>query len=255
MKIATWNVNSVRARQARVLAWLTKHQPDVVCLQEIKVEAAGFPGKVIEELGYTCSVFGQKSYNGVAILSRTPATDVSTGFGDGGDETQSRVIAATIGGVRVVNLYVPNGNTVESDKYVYKLAWLARLRTYLAARNKAHPWVVVGDMNVAPDDRDVYDPAAWAGAVLCSQPEREGLASSFVDFEDVYRKHHSEGGVYSWWDFRTAGFFKNHGLRIDHILVTEPLRAGVKACTIDKAQRKLERPSDHAPVMVEIELA
>jgi len=254
VKLATWNVNSIRAREGRLLAWLREHQPDVVCLQETKVVDEAFPTAPLAELGYASAIWGQPSYNGVAILSREPLLAVERGLGDDDPDDHARLIAATTFGLRVVCAYVPNGSTVGSDKYAYKLRWLGRLRAYFATRARPEEaWVFCGDLNVAPDDRDVHDPAAWAGQVLCSTPEREALAAAVGwGLADTFRHHHAEGGHYSWWDYRGVAFFKNHGLRIDHVYATPSVLARSRGCVIDRAQRKGTLPSDHAPVIVEL---
>jgi exodeoxyribonuclease-3 len=256
VKLATWNVNSLRVRLPRLTAWLGAHAPDVLCLQETKVEDALFPAAELAALGYHAAFVGQRTYNGVAILARAPLTDVAIGLGDDEPDDQARLIAATVaGGVRVVCVYVPNGSAVGTDKYVYKLRWLERLRAYFArhgARADA-PWILCGDMNVAPDDRDVYDPARWGDDVLCSQPERAGLRAA-IDWgmADAFRHLEPAGGHYSWWDYRGVAFFRNQGLRIDHIYATPPVLARVRACSIDRAERKGAQPSDHAPVLLEL---
>lgn len=253
MRLATWNVNSVRARHDRLIAWLRAHEPDVLCLQETKVEDRGFPGAALSELGYHSAIWGQRSYNGVAIVSRRPLTDIARGFADGGDDEQARVIAATCDGLRVICTYVPNGQAVGTDKYRYKLAWLARLRAWLdRTSSPSQPVILCGDMNVAPEDRDVHDPAAWAGQVLCSPSERAALRH-VLDWglEDVFRHHVPDGGHYSWWDYRGVSFFRNHGLRIDHVFATRSLMARSTRCEIDRNERKGQNPSDHAPVIAE----
>nr|HEX4314275.1 exodeoxyribonuclease III [Kofleriaceae bacterium] len=259
MKLATWNINSVRMRIDRLTAWLGRQQPDVVCLQEIKVEDSGFPHDALGAAGYTAVTFGQRSYNGVAILARTPLTltDVARGFGDGGEgDDEARVIAAKVGGTQVVCLYVPNGQDLTSDRYPYKLAWFGRLRAYLErTASPSAPLVVCGDMNVTADDRDVWSPAQWAGKIHCSQPERDAYANMVAfGLADVFRAKHPEGGVYSWWDYRGVSFFKNQGLRIDHILATAPVAAACTACTVDRDARKGQDASDHAPVIAELAL-
>jgi exodeoxyribonuclease III len=253
MKIATWNVNSIRARHDRVLAWLDDRQPDVLCMQETKVVDGDFPAGELEERGYHCAIHGQKSYNGVAIVAREPLEDVRRGFDDGGDD-DCRLIAATVGGLRVLSAYVPNGQAVGSDKYRYKLEWLARLRAHLErAHDPAEPLALVGDFNVAPDDRDVYDPALFEGRILCSEPERRALAAVVSwGLSDALRLHHPDPGLYSWWDYRQLGFAKNRGLRIDHIYLTAPLAALCTAAHVDRDARKGKLPSDHAPVLAEI---
>lgn len=251
MKLTTWNVNSIRAREGRVRAWLEQARPDVVCLQEIKVESSGFPMALFRELGYAhVELVGQKSYNGVAIASRTPLADVAVGLGDGVDDDQARFLAATVDGVRVVSLYVPNGQAIGSDKYEYKLAWLARLRAWLDRHgDPARPLALCGDWNIAPADLDVHDPAAWAGSIHCSEPERAALANVAAwGLRDAYRAMNPEARAYSWWDYRGVAFFKDHGLRIDYHLLSAPLAARLQACTIDREARKGKDASDHAPV-------
>ncbi len=251
MKLATWNVNSIRARHARVRAWLSDAQPDVLCLQELKVEAAGFPHELFRELGYEVALVGQKSYNGVAIASRLGLTDVVIGFDDGVSDDQARMVAATVAGVRVVSLYVPNGQAVGSDKYAYKLAWLGRLRAWLDRHaDPAQPLALCADWNIAPTDLDVHDPAAWAEDVLCSTAERQALASIVAwGVTDAFRIAHPDLRAYSWWDHRGAAFFKDQGLRIDYHLVTASLAARLTGCTIDRLARKGHDASDHAPVV------
>ncbi len=251
MKLVTWNINSIRAREARLAAWLTAERPDVLCLQETKVEDQGFPVEALRALGYEVATFGQRSYNGVAIASRTPIADVARGMGDDESDTEARVIAATVDGVRVVCVYVPNGQDLSSEKYPYKLAWYRRLRRYLERTSSPEAELVVcGDMNVTADDRDVWSPAQWAGQIHCSPDERAALADMIgFGLVDVFRKLHPDGGVYSWWDYRGVSFFKNQGLRIDHVYATAPLAARCTACTIDRTARKGQDASDHAPVI------
>jgi exodeoxyribonuclease-3 len=254
VKIATWNVNSVRARLDRLVAWLARHSPDALCLQELKVADEAFPFEAIERAGYRAVVHGQKTYNGVAILAREEPTDVACGLGDDIDDPQARLIAATVGGVRVLSAYVPNGGEVGSAKWDYKLAWLARLRRYLDAPCQAgQPLALCGDLNIAPEARDVHDPVLWEGSVLF----HEALRGAFAQLHDwgltdAFRLHHSEGGLYSWWDYRMLAFPKNAGLRIDHILLTAPLASRCTAVVIDRAERKAQQPSDHAPVVAEL---
>ncbi|MBZ0236757.1 MAG: exodeoxyribonuclease III [Deltaproteobacteria bacterium] len=250
MRITTWNINSIRAREKRARAWIAANQPDVLCLQETKVEDGGFPGAMFEELGYRYAHLGQKSYNGVAIAARTELTDVRRGFGDGGDDTQSRFLVATVAGVRVCCLYVPNGQEVGSDKYAYKLEWLARLRRWLeASTERGVPLALCADWNVAMSDLDVHDPAAWAGKNLFSEPERAAMNELLTwGLTDCYRARHPEGRDYSWWDYFGVAFFKNRGLRIDMILANPPLAARLIDCTIDRDARKGQDASDHAPV-------
>ncbi|MDE2621742.1 MAG: exodeoxyribonuclease III [Betaproteobacteria bacterium] len=252
MKIATWNVNSIKVRLDQVLSWLQEHRPEVLCLQELKCEADRFPLAAVEEAGYQALVAGQKTYNGVALLSRTPGTDPLAGM-PGFEDVQQRVIAATYGDTRVISVYCPNGESLTSDKYAYKLRWFGALREYLAAALRQYPKLVVaGDFNVAPEDRDVYDPVAWRGEVLCSDPERAAFdALLSVGLRDSFRLFEQAERSYSWWHYRVNAFKRDMGLRIDHILVSEALRPLCTACTIDKLPRAAERPSDHAPVLAE----
>jgi exodeoxyribonuclease-3 len=250
MKIASWNVNSIRQRLAHVIDWLNAHEPDVLALQEIKTEASKFPLAEIEATGYRCVLDGQKAYNGVALLSREEPVDVTTGIADFADE-QRRVIAATYGGTRVINVYVPNGQSVGSDKYRYKLDWLDALAGYLATELKRHERLaIMGDFNIAPEDRDVHDPELWRDQVLCSVPERERLQALLkLGLVDTFRLFEQPEKAFSWWDYRMMGFRRNHGLRIDLILASTALAATCSGATIDLAPRKLEKPSDHAPVV------
>ncbi len=253
MKIASWNVNSIKARKERLLAWLPRQAPDVVCLQETKVPDAAFPHDELEQAGYHAIAHGQKSYNGVAILSRSPAEEVCVGLDDGEDDSQARLIAARIQGVRVVSAYVPNGGAPGSDKLRYKLAWLARLRAYLERNcDRDAPLVLCGDLNVAPDERDVARPEEWNDTVLCL-PEVRAAFGELLRWGliDCFRQQHPEGGLYSWWDYRQLGFPKNNGLRIDHVLATRPLAERCVSAAIDREQRKGKLPSDHAPVIAE----
>jgi exodeoxyribonuclease III len=251
MRLATWNVNSLAVRLPQVIDWLAAHQPDVLCLQETKLTDDKFPHAEIEAAGYHVQWFGQKTYNGVALISKLPATDIVRNI-PGHDDVQARVLAGTVGGVRVVGVYIPNGQSVESDKFPYKLAWLAALRRWLEQQCAAHPQLaLLGDYNIAPEDRDVHDPAAWAGQVLCTPEERahfQGLLA--LGLHDAFRLFEQAPKQYSWWDYRMLAFRKNQGLRIDHILVTDALKPLVTACVIDRPTRKNERPSDHAPVIV-----
>jgi exodeoxyribonuclease-3 len=253
MKIATWNVNSLKVRLPHVLDWLALHQPDALCLQETKLEDKVFPVEAIEAAGYRVVHSGQKTYNGVAILSRNLPTDVQTGLPGFLDE-QKRVLAASIGDLRLVCVYVPNGQAVDSEKYVYKLAWLAALTAWLREELQRYPRLaLLGDYNIAPEDRDVHDPAAWKDQVLCSAAERAAFqALQDLDLVDAYRLFEQAEKSFSWWDYRMLGFRRNAGLRIDHILLSRPLATGCSACSIDKSPRKLERPSDHAPVLAEL---
>lgn len=252
MKIASWNVNSIRARLLRVLPWLSENAPDVLCLQETKVEDALFPREDIERLGYRIALLGQKTYNGVAILVRgDEPTQITCGFDDGVADEQARFIAATVRGVRIASLYVPNGQAVGSDKFAYKLAWLRRCRAWLCAHGQvAEPLVLCGDFNVAPEDRDVHDPAEWKDQVLCHPDERAGFAA-LLDWglQDVVRRHRPEAGLFTWWDYRQLSFPRNRGLRIDHILATPTMAERSRDASIDRNARKGKEASDHAPVL------
>ncbi|MBO0858603.1 MAG: exodeoxyribonuclease III [Chloracidobacterium sp.] len=253
MKIATWNVNSIAVRTPQALDWIEANRPDALCLQETKCVDAKFPFEAFRGIGYTAEVFGQPTYNGVAILSPQPMTDTRRGLHDDGPEAQKRLIATTIKGVRIVNVYIPNGSEVGSEKYQFKLEWLSRLRRFLDENcDPRQPVVLCGDFNVAPEDRDVHDPVLWAGKVLCSQPERDALqVVRDWGLIDVFRQHHADGGSYSWWDYRAGAFPRNHGLRIDHLWATTPLAAICADVWIDKASRALPKASDHAPVVAE----
>ncbi len=253
MKLATWNVNSIRARLERVIAWIEAHRPDVLCLQETKVSDDVFPADELRALGYELAFHGQRTYNGVAILSRTPLTDVVRGFGDGADDAQARLIAATTAGVRIMSVYVPNGESVGSEKFAYKLGWMERLRRYVAAQaTPAMPAVLCGDFNVAPAPLDVYDPVAWDGHVLFSAEERAALARIVESgLVDLVRTMHPTEPMFTWWDYRMLAFPKGRGLRIDHLLVTPALAARAGASGVDRESRKGKQPSDHAAVWAE----
>jgi exodeoxyribonuclease-3 len=252
MRLATWNVNSLAVRLPQVVEWLAAHQPDALCLQETKLTDDKFPHAAFSEIGYRACWFGQKTYNGVALLSRTPASDIVTNI-PGLDDAQARVITGTLDGVRIIGAYVPNGQSTDSDKYVYKLHWLERLRDWLASELARHPRLaIVGDFNIAPDDRDVYDPVAWAGQVLCTDAERAHFRALLdLGLHDAFRAFEQPAKSWSWWDYRNLAFRKNQGLRIDHILVSDALRPALRCCAIDKLPRKNERPSDHAPVIAQ----
>ena len=255
MKVATWNVNSLRVRLPHLLEWLAANSPDAICLQETKCLDENFPATELAAAGY-CSVHnGQRAYNGVAILSRLEAGGVCRGIPEFIDE-QSRVIAADVAGVRLVSVYVPNGQSVGSDKYAYKLRWLEALATWLEAEMATHPRLaVMGDFNVAPEDRDVHDPAAWEGQVLFSEPERAALRKlAGLGFNDAFRLFEQPERSFTWWDYRMNAFRRKMGLRIDHILLAPELAKAAKGCAIDVAPRGLERPSDHAPVICELAL-
>ena len=252
MKIATWNVNSLKVRLPHLLKWLADNPVDVLCLQETKLTDDKFPTEAIQEAGYQVVFSGQKTYNGVAILSRFPISDVVRNNPHYADE-QQRLLAATILGVRFICAYVPNGQAVDSDKYGYKLGWLAGLRDWLAAEMASHAeqgLAILGDYNIAPEDQDVHDPAAWAGQILCSDKERAALtALTDLGLTDAFRMFAQLDKSFSWWDYRMLGYQKNKGLRIDHILLSEALAKRCIACSIDRVPRKWEQPSDHAPVI------
>ncbi len=256
MKIATWNVNSIRARMERLVPWLQSREPDVVCIQETKVVDELFPADELRQLGYHAAYHGQKTYNGVALLSRQPIEDVVAGYDDGEPEHEARVIAGTTCGVRAISVYVPNGKDVGTDAYQYKLEWLARLRRYFDSRFTSDDRVVLcGDFNVAPDDRDVYDAERLSGAILCSEPERLRLRDIVGwGLNDPFRMRHDDGGLFSWWDYRRLGFPKNRGLRIDHVYLSAPLAQHCTGASIDREERKGKKPSDHAPVFAELDL-
>ncbi len=249
MKIASWNVNSLKVRLPHLIDWLAEQEPDVLCLQELKLEDHNFPRAEIEAAGYHAAFSGQKTYNGVALLARQPIADVVRGNPLFPDE-QKRLIAGTVAGVRVVCAYMPNGQAIGSDKYQYKLSWLAALADWLGGELAIHPQLALaGDYNIAPGDRDVHDPKAWAGAILCSDAERAAFSRLIaLGLQDSFRLFEQPEKSFSWWDYRMLGFQKNLGLRIDHILLSTPLAARCTAAGIDRAPRKRERPSDHAPV-------
>lgn len=254
MKIVSWNVNSLNVRMPHLETWLGLRMPDVVALQETKLEDHRFPDDALAALGYRSVFSGQKTYNGVAILSRETAQDVQIGV-PGLDDEQKRVIAATVGGVRIVNLYVVNGQDVGTDKYAYKLRWLDAVHAWLAEELRAHPQLVVlGDFNIAPDERDVYDPVVWNEAhILTSTAERDALRRLHaLGLHDSYRMHNDDAGEFSWWDYRQAAFRRNLGLRIDLALVSDALRARCIGAGIDREPRTWDRPSDHAPAWVEL---
>ncbi len=255
MKLATWNVNSLKVRLPQVLQWLAENPVDVLCLQETKTVDDKFPRSEIEAAGYQVIFSGQKTYNGVAILSRHAMTDVVRNNPHFSDD-QQRLIAATIAGVRVICAYVPNGQTPDSDKYQYKLRWLAGLQEWLreeAATNAR--LALLGDYNIAPDDRDVHDPAAWVGQVLVSEPERAAYRAMLgLPLQDAFRLFEQADKLFSWWDYRQMAFRRNRGMRIDHILLSPELAAACTACVIDKVPRKWEQPSDHTPVIATLAL-
>ncbi len=253
MKLATWNVNSLKVRLPHVLEWLAANQPDVLCLQETKLEDANFPAAEIEAAGYRPIFCGQKTYNGVALLGKTDGTEIVSAI-PGFVDDQKRVLAATYGEIRVVCAYFPNGQSLDSDKYQYKLSWLKALIEWLQQEVAKYPKLaLLGDYNIAPEDRDVHDPKAWEGQVLVSPAEREAFRElQALGLKDAFRLFEQPENAFSWWDYRMAAFRRNLGLRIDHILLMPGLAGNCSACWIDKAPRKLERPSDHAPVVAEL---
>ncbi|MEO5861531.1 MAG: exodeoxyribonuclease III, partial [Burkholderiales bacterium] len=245
MKLATWNVNSLRVRLPHVLDWLQSAAPDVLCVQETKLEDKNFAVAEIEALGYRAVFSGQKTYNGVALITKPDALDVVKLIPDY-EDAQKRILAATIAGVRVICAYIPNGQSLDSDKYQYKLKWLAALRDWLAAEIQRYPKLaLLGDYNIAPEDRDVHDPKAWEGNVLVSEPERAAFRALIdLGLKDSYRLFEQPEKTYTWWDYRMLAFRRNMGLRIDHILLSDALAPSCISCIIDKAPRKWERPSD-----------
>lgn len=253
MKIATWNVNSVRARVERLVGWLTEHRPDALCLQELKVEASGFPTAAIAALGYQAVVAGQRSYNGVAILSREPLEEVRAGLDDGVDDSQARLISGVLDGVRIFSVYMPNGSHVPSDKFEYKLAWMERFRHHLARHHRPdEPLVICGDYNVAPEPEDVYDPPSWTNEPIFHADARAALHRiEEFGLVDVVRKHHPQPGLYTYWDYRMLAFPKNHGLRIDHVFATAPMAERCTSAQVDRDSRKGKTPSDHAALITE----
>lgn len=255
MKIATWNVNSLNVRLGHVREWLGSAAPDVLVLQEIKQVTDAFDIAAFADSGYQALASGQKTYNGVAVASIETPKDPVTDF-PGFEDPQRRILATTIDGIRVVNLYVPNGQSLDSDKYTYKLSWLAALRGFLEAELASHEHLVVlGDFNIAPDDRDVHDPEKWGDDILCSPPEREALQGLInLGLVDVFRQFPQEEKKFSWWDYRAAGFRRNAGLRIDLILASTALAEKCSACYIDREPRTWERPSDHTPVVAEFDI-
>jgi exodeoxyribonuclease-3 len=255
MKIATWNVNSLKVRLPQVLDWLAAAGPDILCLQETKTTDENFPVEAIEAAGYHCVYSGQKTYNGVAILSKMPAEDILTDL-PGLDDPQRRILGATIGGVRVLNLYVVNGQEVGSEKYAHKLHWLEMVAEHVREQLGQHRlFVTLGDFNIAPEDRDVHDPEAWRERILCSTPERDALRKLLeLGLVDTFRLFDQEADSFSWWDYRAAAFRRNMGLRIDLILASRLLADSCTACKIDKEPRRLERPSDHTPVIAKFKL-
>jgi exodeoxyribonuclease III len=255
MKIATWNVNSLNVRAPQVLDWLNTEAVDVLCVQETKIEDHKFPYTDLANMGYQAVHLGQKTYNGVAIISRHPIDEVQFDIPNL-EDTQKRVVAATIQGIRIICVYIPNGQSVDSDKYQYKLNWLQALIAYLEQQLKQYPKLaLLGDYNIAPEDRDVYDPERWKGSVLVSEPERAAFRQlQALGLHDSFRLFEQPEKLYSWWDYRMVAFRRNLGLRIDHILISSALVPTAKSSWIDRAPRKLERPSDHTPVILELDV-
>ena len=253
MKFATWNVNSLNVRLPHVLDWLRDNQPDVLCLQETKQEDSKFPYEALIEAGYESAHIGQKTYNGVAILSRYAMHDIQGNIPNF-DDDQQRVVTASINGIRVVCAYIPNGQALDSDKYQYKMRWLSAFQAWLKSELSLYPeLVVLGDYNIAPEDRDCHDPAAWLGQVLVSPAERLAFQNLLdLGLHDSFRLFEQTEKSFSWWDYRMMGFRRNFGMRIDHILVSDSLKSRCLSAHIDKSPRKLERPSDHTPVVLEL---
>ena len=253
MKIATWNVNSILARLPHVVRWLKAVAPDVLCMQETKCTDDKFPFAELDEIGYCASVFGQQSYNGVAILARRECAELQRGNYEDQDGAHARLLAGAVDGVRIVNVYIPNGQAVGSEKFEFKLDWMKRLRKFCDANYAAGaPVILCGDFNVAPEDRDVHNPQLWQERIMCSAAERSALAEiKQWGFEDAFRRHHQEGGHYSWWDYRAGAFRRNMGLRIDHVWISDALVSRSVDTWIDVEPRTWERPSDHAPLVAE----
>lgn len=253
LKLASWNVNSLKVRLEQVIEWLHTSQVDVLALQETKLIDDNFPAESFKELGFHTVFFGQKTYNGVAVISRYPISEVLSDIPHWVDP-QRRILASTVAGIRLINLYVPNGAAVDSDKYQYKLQWLQHVTAFINTQLQQYEKVaVVGDFNIAPEDRDVHDPNEWQGSVLVSSLEREAFQKLLqLGLHDSFRQFPQAENVFSWWDYRAAGFRRNRGLRIDHILLNNTLSQLCTQSVIDKEPRKTERPSDHAPVWVEL---
>lgn len=255
MIIGTWNVNSIRSRLPRVLSWLERRQPAVACLQETKVVDENFPAADFEAAGYQVSIFGQKTYNGVAILSRHQITEIARNLPSDPPDADRRLLHVQTAGIHVINLYAPNGREVGHPMYEYKLDWYNRLNRYLRETfSPTEPVVLCGDFNIAPADDDVWDPALWEGQNLCSSPEREEYHKMLAwGFTDSIRSRHPVEQIFTWWDYRQGAFHRGWGLRIDHILLSPPLAARCRAAVVEREERKGEKPSDHAPVYVELE--
>jgi len=256
LKLATWNVNSITARLPLVTKWLTEAQPDVLCLQEIKCTDDRFPANEFAALGYESTVFGQRTYNGVAILSHAKCRDVQRGFPDDGAEAQARLLAGTIDGVRIVNVYIPNGQAVGTDKYAFKLDWMRRLREFFDAHYQTSQQVLLcGDFNVAPEDRDVWDPGKFVGATHVTPAERDAVTQlEKWGTEDVFRHFYGDAdGLFSYWDYRAGDFHEHRGMRIDLVLATTPLAARARWAVVDRNARKGKQPSDHAPVITDFD--
>jgi len=255
MKIATWNVNSILARLPLVTRWLDAIQPDVLCMQETKCTDDKFPADVFRERGYKCLTFGQQTYNGVAILSKAECENPQRGYPGDDENSHARLLSTNIAGIQIVNVYIPNGQMVGSEKYRFKLDWMSRLRSFFDTHYHSNTRVLLcGDFNVAPEERDVHDVRLWQGRILFSDPERAALQEiKGWGFTDAFRLHTEAAGHYSWWDYRAGAFRRNHGLRIDHVWISEPLVTGNKNTWIDMEPRTWERPSDHAPVVAEFE--
>lgn len=255
MKLATWNINSLNVRLPHLLDWLAKQEPDALCIQETKLEDSKFPSEALREAGYHAVFVGQKTYNGVAILSRKKVSEVAAGI-PGWEDDQKRVLAATLDGVRIVCAYVPNGEQIGAPKFDYKMKWLDAFRAWLRDEVKRHPMLAVaGDYNIAPEARDVHDPALWEDRIHFTKPERDALHALFdVGLTDSFRLFEQPERSYTWWDYRMLSFRKKKGLRIDHILLSSELAKRCRSCTIDIEPRKLERPSDHAPVIAELDV-
>ena len=255
LKLASWNVNSLKVRLDQVLEWMESSQIDVLAMQETKLIDENFPATAFTDKGYHIVFAGQKTYNGVAVISKHPVTDIITDIPDLADP-QRRILAVTVAGMRLINLYVPNGSDLTSDKYQYKLNWLQKVTAFIQQQLNLYPkMAVVGDFNIAPEDRDVHDPAEWVGCILVSPPERQAFTELLkLGLHDSFRNFEQEEKIFSWWDYRAAGFRRNRGLRIDHVLLSEPLNILCRQSKIDKEPRKAERPSDHAPAWVELEL-